>query len=112
MHTILIENHIAVCFALPTGTLACTYRNRYADAVVCDTVHSLFHYQRNHEHDNNYIVMLANLDVIFIDEISQISTEIFHHIIANLDKLMQRPVLMLSGDFALKQPIGTVDGIT
>ncbi len=59
-----IQNHIAVCVALPTGTLACTYRDRYDDAVVCDTVHSLFHYQRDREHDNNYNFMLANFDVI------------------------------------------------
>ncbi len=38
------ENNIPVCVGLPTGTLACTYREKFDDTVHCDTVHSLFLY--------------------------------------------------------------------
>eukprot|EP00795_Rhopilema_esculentum_P003594 gene3594-12991_t len=107
-----IENDYNVAVAVPTGVLACTYREIYDDDVHCDTVHSLFTYQTMNEKTPSINWMLSQYDVIFIDEISQVSTDIFHHIIKTFEKLIRRPILILSGDFAQQQPIGNRAGKT
>ena len=106
------HSDLAVCVALPTGVLACTYRAKYEESVTCDAVHSLFLVQSHHSTTPEVNWLLSQYDIIFIDEISQISVTIFHHIIATLEKLDRRPLLVLCGDFAQQQPIATVNSRT
>ena len=49
---------------------------------------------------------LSVYDVILIDEISQVSKELFHHV-TTLTTLSSRPILVLSGDFCQHQPLAT-----
>ncbi len=86
------KNNTSVCL-----TLACTYREKFDDTVHCDTVHSLLLYRQNCEQENQFNYMLSLYDVIFIDEMSQISTDIFHHIIQSVQKVQYIHMFTLHG---------------
>ena len=102
-----VENDIDICVAMSTGTLACRYRELYPDNVVCDTLHSVFKV-KCHDHTSSTInSSLCRYDAIFIDEVSQVSTEMFHHIINTISVLAPRPLLVLCGDFCQQQPLIT-----
>ena len=76
--------------------------------VHCDTLHSLFKYISV---DTTIPVInraLSKYDIIIIDEISQVSVDMFHHITGTIDKVIPRPILFLSGDFAQQQPLITL----
>ena len=104
-----LENHLSVAIAVPTGTLACTYREKYEDSVTCDTLHGLFKFSCN-EHEVSHINRnIAMFDIMFIDEVSKISESMFHHIINCIERVIRPPVVVMSGDFAQQQPIATVN---
>ena len=39
-----LDNMLSVAVAVPKGTLACTYRERYQELVTCDTLHGFFNF--------------------------------------------------------------------
>ncbi len=100
-----------VCIATPTGILACTFAQIVPENVHCETLHSLFHFSDN-ESECRYNWAICSLDVILIDEISQVSVKLFQHIILTLNKLLRRPLVLLCGDFSQQQPLATVKGVT
>ena len=74
----------------------------------CDTLHSLFKYLSV---DTTIPVInwaLFKYDIIINDEISKVSVDIFHHITGTINKVIPCPILLLSGDFAQKQPLITL----
>ena len=101
----------SVVVAAPTGILAQTFAESLHDEVHCDTLHSLFFFSETSE-TCSYNWALNKYDVICIDEISQVSVPLFHHILLTLSKLFVRPLILLSGDFAQQQPLGTVNSRT
>lgn len=107
-----LNNGLNPCVAVPTGTLACTYKELYGEDVTCDTLHGIFkfHTITNDKPQINW--SLSIYDVIFIDEVSQVSVDLFHHILATVCRLDISPLLILSGDFAQQQPIATVNNRT
>ena len=107
-----IENNLTICVATPTGTLACTYKDIYGDEVTCDTIHSVFLFKCNAKMSSSINSHLSVYDVIFIDEISQVSKELFHHVITTLTSLSSRPILVLCGDFCQQQPLATKNNKT
>ena len=102
-----IDNDLKTCVATPTGTLACTYKDLYGDKVTCDTIHSLFFFKCHSNMSSSVNSSLSLYDVIFIDEISQVSKDLFHHVIHTLSILSRRPILILCGDFCQQQPLST-----
>ena len=99
-----IENNLTICVAKPIGTLACTYKDLYE--VTCDTIHGVFLFKCNAKMSSSINSYLSVYDVILIDEISQVSKELFHHV-TTLTTLSSRPILVLSGDFCQHQPLAT-----
>ena len=105
-----MENGHTVSVATPTGCLACMYKSALPDSVTCETIHSMFQYpvkEAEHPSVNWY---LANIDVIVLDEISQVSIPIFQHILNTIQVLHLKPLLIACGDFAQQQPLSTIDG--
>ena len=80
-HALTTNNSVAV--GAPTGTLAQTLSDSIGQTIHCDTLHSLFMYSDTPE-NCKYNWRLAQYDVIFIDEISQVSTALFSHIMQTL----------------------------
>ena len=107
-----LDNMLSVAVAVPTGTLACTYRERYQELVTCDTLHGFFNFSSDNNNGSRINWNIAMYDIIFIDEISQVSVEMFHHIISTVDKVIRRPLVVMCGDFAQQQPISTVNNET
>ena len=108
-HALATNNSVAV--GALTGTLPQTLSNNTGQAIHCDTLHLLFMFSDTPE-NCKYNWRLAQYDVIFIDEISHVSTALFSHIMQTLPKLLVRPVLFLSGDVAQQQPLGTLNSVT
>ena len=80
--------------------------------MACDTLHSLFKFSSN-EHEVSQINWnIAIFDTIFIDEVSQISVAMFHHIINCIDCVIRRPIVVMSVDFAQQRPTATVNART
>ena len=97
--------------AAPKGTLAQTLSQSIDDSVTSDTLHSLFMYSDTPDMSkHNWSV--GQYDIVFIDEVSQISVPLFSHIMCTLSKLFVRPRVVLSGDFAQQQPIAAIDTVT
>ncbi len=46
-----------------------------------------------------------------IDEISQVSIEVLHHIISTVDKIISRLIVVICGDYAQQQPFSTVNNV-
>ena len=83
-----LQNGLTTCVT-PTGTLACTCKDLYSDAITCDTSHSIFQFISHATTLYSINSHLSQYDVIFIDEISQVS-----------------------GDFCQQQPLATKNGKT
>ena len=107
-----LQNNLIVYIATPTGTLACIYGGMYGDTLTTDTVHATFNIP--HSVDNKATINweLGFHDVIFIDEISQLSIHVYRHIMTTLNVLPVRPVLFLCGDFSQQQSLETIAGKT
>ena len=98
---------LQACVATPTGTLACTYRDLYGEKLTSNTIHSIFFNNCSATSSTSINPYLSVYDVIFIDEISQVSVDLFHHVVQSLSALPKRPILILCGDFCQQQPLTT-----
>ena len=79
-----IENDLKTFVATPTGTLKCTYKDLHGDKVTCDTTHSLFFFKCHSNISSAVNSSHSVHNVIFLDEISQVSKDLFHHVIHTL----------------------------
>ena len=106
-----LDRQCTVAVAAPTGKLAQTLSQSVDDSVTSDTLHSLFMYSDTPDMSRHNL-SLGQYDIVFIDEVSQISVALFSHIMCTLSKIFIRPLAVLSGDFAQQQPIATIDTVT
>ena len=85
-----LQNNLIVHIATPTGTLASIYGGMYGDTLTTDTVHATFNIP--HSVDNKATINweLGFHDVIFIDEISQLSIHVYRHIMTTLNGQLHR----------------------
>ena len=105
----LLSKDKRVLVATPTGFLASTYRAKFDTAIDCNTIHSAFCYPIDQSRPQvNYY--LSSYDVIVLDEISMVPLAIFRHILATLQQLSTRPIVLVSGDKYQQQPIETLNG--
>lgn len=95
--------------AVPTGTLGCTYRQQYEGSVTCGTLHSLFKFSGSDNETPQINWSIAMFGVIFIDEVSQVSVLMFHHIISTIERVIRCLIVIMCSDFAQQQPIATVN---
>lgn len=97
----------------PTGILSSTYNSIITDdALNADTIHSAFKYPVNPDERPVINWDLANYDFIVIDELSMTPSTVFDHILATLQELHVRPVVLLCGDQQQQQPIASIEGKT
>ena len=90
----------------PTGMLSSTYNSIITDdALNADTIHSAFKWPVINWD-------LANYDLIVIDELSMTPSTVFDHILATLQELHVRPVVLLCADQQQPQPIAIIEGKT
>ena len=112
IRTALQAEYKVLC-ATPTGMLSSTYNSLIPDeAFHADTIHSAFKYPVNPDERPLINWDIANYDFIVIDELSMVPFTLFDHILATLQELHIRPVVLLCGDKQQQQPIATVDGKT
>ena len=85
--------HVGI--ACPTGVLASTYREKFPGLDV-DTLHGMFllHLPSNQAFDT-----MSSFDLVVIDEVGQLSQEIFERLLWLWDNAERRPALVLVGDF-------------
>jgi hypothetical protein len=98
-----------VLILCPTGALVHTYRERLppTDQIVVETLHSGFSIARKVDL-NTYSPpgRLRRYDLIFIDEASQITDEIFDCLIVGIRELPQKPFIVVGADYQQVAPIG------
>ncbi len=85
--------HVGI--ACPTGVLASSYREQFADLDV-DTLHGMFllHLPPNQAYDT-----MSSFDFVVIDEVGQLSQETFERLMWLWDNAERRPALVFVGDF-------------
>ena len=85
--------HVGI--ACPTGVLASSYREQFADLDV-DTLHGMFllHLPPNQAYDT-----MSSFDFIVVDEVGQLSQETFERLMWLWDNAERRPALVFVGDF-------------
>lgn len=105
-----IARNYAVAVVTPTGALSCLYKAIYGDKIKTETIHSMFKISIDPLQKNSINWQLSFFDVLFIDEISQISRESFDHMVKTINLIPIKPVIMMSGDFSQQQPLSTVQG--
>lgn len=98
------NNGANILLAAPTGFLASTFRSKLPDNVTCDTVHSVFHVPVSPNELPTVNWAISQYDIVVIDEISMIPETIFKHILHTLNRLLYRPILVVSGDNGQQQP--------
>ena len=86
--------HVAV--ACPTGLLSVRYKDRLTNVDV-DTIHGMF---ALHRHPVETLHMMQDIDVLIIDEVGQISQDIFERLMEMWDAAERRPAFIFVGDFA------------
>ena len=74
-----------------------------------DTIHAGFHYPVVVEERPSYNWNLSNYDLIVIDELSMVPTQVFDHIVVPISELPICPIILLAGDDCQLQPIEKID---
>ena len=90
-----LQNNFVAHIATPTGPLASIYKGMYGDTLTTDTVHAAFNIPYPVDNKGTINWEIGFHDVIFIDEISQLSIHVYRHIMTTLNVLPVRPVLFL-----------------
>lgn len=85
----------AVC-ACPTRMLVATYKAKMPDLDV-DSVHSVF---RLFAPETETLQSMTFFDLVVIEEVSQLSCDVFERLLRLWDAAGRRPVLVFVGDFA------------
>ena len=90
-----VEAGAQVGVACPTGVLASSYRVKFPDLDV-DTLHGMF---RLHKPEHETWDLMIDFDLIVIDEVGQLSRDIFERVLRLWDHAERRPALVFVGDF-------------
>ena len=94
-----LEAEYKVLCATPTGMLSSTYNSIIPDeGFNADTIHSAFKYPVNPNERPVINWDIANYDLLVNDELSMVPSTVFDHILATLQALHVRPVVLLCGD--------------
>ena len=104
-----LQQDMNILFAVPTGLLAGTFRNRFGNQITCDTIHSAFSYPVKSDERPTINRNLSNHDLILLDEISMVPERIARHVIATISEITIRPVIVMAGDNQQQQSIETID---
>ncbi|KAJ7359013.1 hypothetical protein OS493_019920 [Desmophyllum pertusum] len=99
-------------FASPIAILARKYSEIFGKGLRAETIHSAFKVpiDDNQQYSTSY--SLNKYNVLVIDEASMISREVFNFIAATLNRMMLRPVVVITGDRCQQPPLATVQGRT
>ena len=89
-----VQKGLKVCYALPTGALACRMRQKHTDICI-DTCHGAFLFFRPL---SEAIALMTEYDMVVIDEIVQLAAEDFGRITAMFNAASKRLLLLLMGD--------------
>ena len=103
-----LQQDMNILFAVPTGLLAGTFRNRFGNQITCDTIHSAFSYPVKSDERPTIHWNLSNYDLILLDEMSMVPERIARHVIATISEITIRPVIVMAGDNQQQQPIETI----
>ena len=103
------ESGCRVLILCPTGALVHAYRERLpaTDQIIVETLHSGFSIARKVDL-NTYSPpgRLRRYDLIFIDEASQITDEIWDVLWIGIRELPQKPLVVVGADYQQVAPIG------
>ena len=89
-----VRKGFKVCYALPTGALACRMRQKHTDICI-DTCHGAFLFFRPL---SEAIASMMEYDMVVIDEVVQLSAEHFGRITAMFKEASKSLLLLLMGD--------------
>jgi hypothetical protein len=93
---ICMEKDARVVLACPTRMLVATYRDKMPDLDV-DSVHAVFGIFKP---EQDTLDAMAFFDLVVIEEVGQLSCEVFERIMRLWDAAGRRPALVFVGDFA------------
>ena len=102
---LVVDRGCRVLFLAPTGALVHSYLDRLPDSesIFVDTVHAALRFSRESDTRQakfNPPSRLQLYDVIFLDEVSMLSLEVFEALLRHIQELPQRPIFVVAGDFA------------
>ena len=102
---LVVDRGCRVLFLAPTGALVHSYLDRLPDSesIFVDTVHAALRFSRESDRRQakcNPPSRLQTFDVIFLDEVSMLSLEVFEALFRHIQELPQRPIFAVAGDFA------------
>ena len=91
-----MEHGVRVVMACPTRILAATYREKMPDLDV-DSIHSAFQIFKP---EQQTLDVMITFDLIVIEEVGQLSVDLFEQLLRLWDATERRPALVFVGDFA------------
>jgi len=103
------ETSCRVLILCPTGALVYAYKGRLppTDQIVVETLHSGFSIARKVDLDTYAPPgRLRRYDLIFIDEASQITDDIWDCLFVGIRELPQKPLVVIGADYQQVAPIG------
>ena len=106
---IAAETGCRVLILCPTGALVHAYKERLppTDQIVVETLHSVFSIARKVDLDTYAPPgRLRRYDLIFIDEASQITDDIWDCLFVGIRELPQKPLVVIGADYQQVAPIG------
>ena len=89
-----VQKGLTICYALPTGALACRMRQKHTDICI-GTCHGAFLFFRPL---SEAIALMTEYDMVVIDEVVQLGAEEFGRITAMFNAASKRLFLLLMGD--------------
>ena len=92
--SLAVRKGFKICYALPTGALACRMRQKHVDICI-DTCHGAFLFFRPL---SEAIALMTEFDMVVIDEVVQLGAEEFGRITAMFNAASKRLFLLLMGD--------------
>ena len=94
---------------MPTGLHAGTFRNRFGDNIICDTIHCALHYSVKSDERPTINCNISNYDLLLLDEMSMIPKKIADHVLRTISEVTIRPVVVMACVNQQQQPIETID---
>ena len=95
--------------AVPIGLHAGTFRNRFGDNIICDTIHCALHYSVKSDERPTINCNISNYDLLLLDEMSMIPKKIADHVLRTISEVTIWPVVVMAGDNQQQRPIETID---
>ena len=95
--------------AVPIGLHAGTFRNRFGDNIICDTIHCALHYSVKSDERPTINCNISNYDLLLLDEMSMIPKKIADHVLRTISEVIIRPGVVMACVNQQQQPIETID---